>query len=373
MPAVTFYRLDKPADPSYSKRLRMHDAWLWLQSPSGMVLAGFHAFIIAMLALDLGVFHGKSHAISLREAGAWSVVWVGSAGLFAVGIWQYWGLWDPLQPELGPEKSLQFIVGYVVEQSLSIDNLFVFLVIFRYFGVPAEYRHSILVWGILGAVFMRAVFIVTGAALLHYFAWTTYIFAVILLYSAYKLAYSVEEEVDPGRNRLLRLVRRFVPVIDTYDSPRFWVKRDGRWHATPLPLVLLVVESMDVMFAVDSVPAILAITKDPFIAYTSNIFAVIGLRSFFFLLAGFLGMFRYLNLGLSAIMGLVGLKLIVEKIFHEQLEPYHMHITLASLAVIAIILVITITASVLAGPASKDNGEAASPSDTVAPSEATKP
>lgn len=330
----------------------MHDLWLWLQSSRGAVLVGFHVFILLMLALDLGVFRRKSHVVGLREAGTWSIVWLSLAGLFALGIWKHWGLWQPEQAERGSEKAVEFVTGYLVELSLSVDNLFVFLVIFRYFGVPEPFRYRILVWGILGAVLMRAVFILTGAAILHLFHWMNYVFAVFLIYTGYKLARSVDEEIDPGKNPLLRLARRFLPIIDGYDSPRFWVKRDGRWHATPLPLILLVVESTDVLFALDSIPAIFGITRDPFIVYTSNIFAIIGLRSLFFLLAGVLGMFRYLNVGLSAVMTFVGLKMLVEEPLRRQLEPYgfgHRELIFGSLAVIALILAVTVVASLLAG------------------------
>lgn len=334
----------------------MHHLWLWLQSPRGLVLVGFHVFILFMLALDLGVFRRKSHVVSVREAGLWTIVWVGLAGLFAVGIWQFWELWQPQQAAQGSDKALEFITGYLVEQSLSVDNLFVFLVIFRYFGVPEEYRYRVLVWGILGAVVMRAAFILTGAGVLHLFPWMNYVFAAFLIYTGYKLARSPEEEVDPGKNPLLRLARRVMPVIDSYDSPRFWVKRDGRWHATPLPLVLLVVETTDVMFALDSIPAIFGITRDPFIVYTSNIFAIIGLRSMFFLLAGFLGMFRYLNVGLSAVMTFVGAKMIVEEGFRLQLAQFGIgqtELIFISLGVIALILGATVVASIWAGPEEK--------------------
>jgi tellurite resistance protein TerC len=342
----------------------MANLWDWLQSPAAWVLLGFHAFIGLVLAIDLGVFNRKSHVVSMRQAGAWSLVWLALAGLFAVGIWQCWGLWQPDRPEQGGAKALEFITGYVVEQSLSVDNLFVFLVIFRYFGVPVQFRHRVLVWGILGAVVMRAAFILAGAAILNLFHWMNYVFAAFLVYTGYKLGRSVDEEVDPGRNPLLRLARRFVPVVDNYDSPHFWVKRDGRWHATPLPLILLVVETTDVMFALDSIPAIFGITRDPFIVYTSNIFAIIGLRSLFFLLAGFLGMFRYLNVGLSAVMTFVGIKMIVEELFRERLEALgvgHTQLIFLSLGVIGLILGTTVVASLLVGPAQEGAAPAEQP------------
>src|SRR5205085_7141174 len=238
-------------------------------------LAGFHVAILLILALDLGVFQRTPRTISMKEAGAWSVVWIVLALAFAAGIWKFWDLWHPESEGQGGAKAAEFMTGYLVEKSLSVDNLFVFLVIFRYFSVPPHLQPRVLVWGIAGAVLLRATLILAGAALLAAFHWMIYAFGVFLIYTAFKLARSVEEEIDPGRNPLLRLARRFLPIVDDYESPRFWVRREGRWHATPLPLVLLVVESTDVLFATDSIPAIFAITLDPFIVYTSNIFAIL--------------------------------------------------------------------------------------------------
>ena len=264
---------------------------LW--SVNTAILVGFHVFILFILALDLGIFQRNGHVISKKEAALWSAVWIILSLGFAVGIWQFWHLWHPDSPEAeGGAKAIEFLTGYVVEKALSVDNLFVFLVIFRYFGVPPSMQNRVLLWGIVGALIMRAALILLGAALLAAFHWMFYVFGFFLIYTSYKMLRSVEEEIDPSRNVFLRLARRFLPVIDNYDSPRFWVRREGRWHATPLPLVLLVVESTDVMFATDSIPAIFAITKDTFIVYTSNIFAILGLRALYFLLVGFLGMFR---------------------------------------------------------------------------------
>src|SRR2546422_420538 len=230
--------------------------WTWLQGPELWILVGFHVVILLILAFDMGVLQKKGHATSLRSAAVWSAVWVTLALAFAFGIWKYWGLWHLGRGEEGGIKAVEFLTGYLVEQSLSIDNLFVFLVIFRYFGVPDHLRHRVLFWGIVGAVLMRATFILAGAALLHYFHWMIYVFGLFLIYTAYKLVRSVEAEIDPGRNPVLRLARRFLPVLDSYDVPHFWVRRRGKWYATPLPLVLLVVESTDVVFAIDSIPAI---------------------------------------------------------------------------------------------------------------------
>jgi tellurite resistance protein TerC len=317
------------------------------------VLVGFHLFIGIMLVADLGVFQRNAHKVTMKEAALWSCVWIALSLLFAVGIWKYWYLWDPERPEAGPQKAIEFVTGYLVEKSLSVDNLFVFLVIFRYFGVPDEYRHRVLYWGILGALIMRAAMILAGAALLSSFHWMIYLFGGFLLYTSYKLARSVEKEIDPGRNPLLRLVRRFFPVIDTYESPRFWVRREGRWHATPLPLVLLVIESTDVVFALDSIPAVFGITQDPFIVYTSNIFAILGLRALYFLLANILGMFRYLHVGLAIVLGFVGVKMIAEEFLRGYLQSWGISQTLqivASFGIIAVILGVTILVSILAGP-----------------------
>lgn len=317
------------------------------------ILVGFHLFIAAMLALDLGVFHSNSAVVSMKEAAVWSVIWITLALLFAVGIWQFWHLWHTDQTDQGGVKAMEFVTGYLIEKSLSVDNLFVFLVIFRYFAVPGHLQHRILFWGILGAMIMRATLILAGAALLHYFHWMMYVFGAFLIYTGYKLFHSVEHDIDPERNPVFRLVRRIFPLIDNYDSPRFWVKRDGRWHATPLPLVLLVIETTDVVFAVDSIPAIFGITKDTFIVYTSNIFAILGLRALYFLLAGFLGMFRYLSVGLALVLTFVGLKMIVEEPLQPYLEAHGIgkqEMIFISLGSIVAILTVAVIASIIAGP-----------------------
>jgi tellurite resistance protein TerC len=307
------------------------------------------------LAVDLGVFNRKAHAVSLKEAVGWTLVWVSLALLFGfVGIRGYWELWDPQQPQAGPAKSLEFITGYLVEFSLSVDNLFIFLVIFRYFAVPDGLRHRVLAFGIAGAVLLRAAFILFGAALLHWFDWILYVFALILLWTAYRLARSVEEEIDPGKNPVLRMARRVLRFVDDYESTTFWVHRDGRWHATPLALVLLVIETTDVMFAFDSIPAIFGITQDPFIVYTSNILAVMGLRSLYFLIEKVLGAFRYLKIGLSAVLGFVGVKMLIEKPLGAKLDAWGIdqpQRILISLGIIVAILAVTVIASLLAGPA----------------------
>jgi tellurite resistance protein TerC len=306
-----------------------------------------------VIALDLGVFQRTAHAISMKEAAVWSILWIGLALLFALGIWKYWHWWRPDEPEKGSEKALEFLTGYVIEKSLSVDNLFIFLVIFRFFGVPPALQPRVLIWGVIGALIMRATLILIGAALLSLFHWMIYVFGGFLLYTAYRLFRSVEKEIDPGQNPVLRLARRFLPVIDSYSSLRFWIKRDGRWHATPLPLVLLVVETTDVVFAIDSIPAIFGITRDTFIVYTSNIFAIMGLRALYFLLANFLGMFRYLSVGLAMVLAFVGLKMIAEEPLRPYLESWGLGggtVIILSLAVIALILTLSIVFSILAGP-----------------------
>jgi tellurite resistance protein TerC len=285
------------------------------------ILAGFHIVLLAILALDLGIFQKRAHVVSMKEAAVWCVVWAALALLFAAGIANYWRLWNPEDAGQGPEKAVAFLTGYLVELSLSVDNLFIFLVIFRYFLVPEHLRHRVLFWGIVGAVLMRATFILAGAALLHRFHWLIYLFAGLLLFTAYKLIATGKGEIDPGQNIVLRLARRFIPIVETYEAERFFVRVSGsngntaagQWHLTPLALVLLVIESMDVVFATDSIPAIFGITRDPFIVYTSNIFAIIGLRSLYFLLAGFLGKLRYLDYGLAGVLAFVGVKMLVEE------------------------------------------------------------
>jgi tellurite resistance protein TerC len=317
------------------------------------ILIGFHILILVLLTLDLGVFQRKAHRVGITEAAIWSGVWIALALLFALGIGKFWHLWHPGKGTEGAEKGLEFLAAYLVEKALSVDNLFVFAVIFRYFAVPAHLQHRVLYWGIVGALVMRATFVLLGAALLAVFHGTVYIFGAFLLYTGYKLARSGDEEIDPGRNPLLRLARRFLPVVDDYESPHFWVRRHGRWHATPLPLVLLVVESMDIVFAIDSIPAVFGISKDPFIVYTSNVFAILGLRALYFLLADLLGRFHYLHVGLALILTFVGLKMLLEEPLRAPLESVglgKMPLLLLSLGVIAAILTVTIVISILAGP-----------------------
>jgi tellurite resistance protein TerC len=292
--------------------------WLW---------AGFNLFVLAMLALDLGVFHRQAHAVSIREATVWSLVWVVIALTFNAGVWIF----------AGGGKAVEFFTGYLIEKSLSVDNIFVFALIFNYFAVPAKVQHRVLFWGVLGALVLRAVFILTGAALLAAFHWIIYVFGAFLIVTGLKMAFHRDEEIHPERNPLLRLVRRLVPVTGDYRGGRFFVREAGKRMATPLFLVLVLVESTDVVFAVDSIPAIFAVTLDPFIVYTSNVFAILGLRSLYFVLAGVMQKFVYLKLGLSAVLVFVGVKMTLVDVF-EIPSP-------VSLAVVAALLALSIVAS----------------------------
>jgi tellurite resistance protein TerC len=262
---------------------------------------GFTVFILAVLALDLGVFHRKAHAVKIREALTWSVVWISLALVFNAGVY-FW---------FGPERALEFLTGYLIEKALSVDNLFVFLVLFSYFAVPAQLQHRVLFWGIVGALIMRAGFIAAGATLIQNFHWVIYIFGAFLVFTGFKLLVARESEIHPERNLVIKLFRRLVPCVPEYRGARFTVKEAGRRYATPLLLVLVAIEATDVVFAVDSIPAIFAITTDPFIVFTSNIFAILGLRALYFLLAGMLGKFRYLKVGLGLVLAFVGIKMLL--------------------------------------------------------------
>jgi tellurite resistance protein TerC len=293
---------------------------------------GFTVFVLAMLALDLGVFHRKSHQVGLKEALTWSAVWIGLALLFNAGVF-YWH---------GSEKALQFFTGYVVELSLSVDNLFVFLLVFGYFKVPAQYRHKVLFWGIVGALVMRAIFIAAGVTLIVKFHWIIYIFGALLIFSGLKMALQKDKQVHPERNPVLKLFRRFMPVTPEFRGNLFFVRENGRLHASPLFVVLLILETTDLVFAVDSVPAVLAITPDPFIVFTSNVFAILGLRSMFFALEGVMNRFHHLHYGLSAVLVFVGGKMLVSGYYHIP--------TWISLAVIIGILSASILASLRSRP-----------------------
>lgn len=279
---------------------RMTESWLfWV---------GFNLFVLAMLALDIGL-HRRRPTMTFRQAVGWTIFWVLLAAAFAGLVY----LWH------GHGAMLQFITGYVVEESLSVDNLFVFLILFRYFRVPSDSQHKVLIWGVLGALIMRLVFILIGVSLLQRFEFIIYVFGAILIYSGIGLLRSSEPDVDPEKNLVLRIFRRFFPITENFEGKNFFVKRDGSWIATPLFLSLLVVETTDLIFAVDSIPAILAISRDAFIVYTSNVFAVLGLRSLYFALEHFFGMFRFLHYGLSVILMLIGVKMLISHFYEAPL------------------------------------------------------
>lgn len=268
-----------------------------------------------MLALDLGVFNRKAHVVRFREAIAWTLVWIALAGVFAVLLFYFGHLMTGHTERPNRVLSLEFITGYLIEESLSIDNLFVFLLLFRYFKVPGELQHKVLFWGIVGALVMRLVFIVAGVTLINRFHWIIYVFGLFLVYTGFKLFRQQEGDSDPGKNPVVRFSRKYLRITDEYVGGKFSVLREGRRYFTPLALVLLVVETTDVVFAADSIPAVLAITRDPFIVYTSNVFAILGLRSLYFALAGMMELFHLLHYGLAIILVFIGVKMLVSHYF----------------------------------------------------------
>lgn len=288
---------------------------------------GFNAFVLVMLALDLGVFNRKAHSVSLKEALTWSIVWISLALLFNLGLYFI----------SGPEVALQFLTGYLIEKSLSVDNIFVFVLLFSAFGVPAAYQHRVLFWGVLGALVMRGILIAVGATLIEDFHWIIYVFGIFLIITGIRMGLHKETEVHPERNPVLKLVRRFLPVTEDYEGQRFIVRRDGRTMVTPLLLVLVTIETTDLIFAVDSIPAIFAVTTNAFIVYTSNVFAILGLRSLYFVFANIIDKFYYLRIGLAVILSYVGVKMVLTDIFHIP--------TTLSLLVIALVLAVAILAS----------------------------
>lgn len=290
---------------------------------------GFNVFVLSMLALDLGVFNRKAHEVSIKEALIWTGVWVTLAMLFN-GLIYYWQ---------GEVKAFEFFTGYIIEKALSVDNIFVFVLIFSYFKIPAIHQHKILFWGIIGALIMRAAFIFAGVALLEKFHWTIYIFGAILIYTGYKMLTQKEIIIEPEKNPLIKLFRRVMPVTNELQGGNFFVKQGGKRYATPLFLVLVLIETTDLIFAADSIPAILAITQDHFIVYTSNVFAILGLRSLYFALAGMMDKFRYLSKGLALILIFVGMKMLL-------VHFYKLPIQIA-LLVIIVVLILSIVASLI--------------------------
>jgi tellurite resistance protein TerC len=294
---------------------------------------GFNVAVLAILALDLGVLHKKAERVSLREAGAWSAVWVALSLTFAFAVYR----------TMGRQAGLEFLTGYLIEYALSVDNIFVFVLIFSYFNVPEKYQHRVLFWGIIGALVLRGVMIVAGSALVSRFAWTLYIFGAFLLFTGLKMALQKSNVAyDPEKDPVLRIARKMMPVTQEYHGDSFFVKEPDktgkiRWTATPLFIVLVLVDTTDVVFATDSIPAIFAVTRDPFIIYTSNICAVLGLRALYFLLANVVDKFVYLKLGLSLVLIFIGAKMMLEHFIHIPIS--------ASLGVVAAVLAASILAS----------------------------
>ena len=297
--------------------------WLWVL---------FNIGVLVMLAIDLGVFHKDDKPISVKEALIWSGIWIVVAGVFNVGVWAFWG----------GQKALEFLTGYVIERSLSIDNIFVFILVFTYFAVLPRYQYKVLFWGIIGALVMRAALILLGTALVTSFSWVIYLFGALLVISGIRMAFQGDSEVHPDQNPVVRLFTRIMPVSKQYDNGNFFTRINGKLLATPLLIVLIVVETTDLVFAFDSIPAIFAITTDPFIVYTSNVFAILGLRAMYFALAGVMDRFHYLRFGLSLVLVFVGAKMLLEEFIHID--------TLLSLGVVALILTISVIVSLLRPP-----------------------
>jgi tellurite resistance protein TerC len=295
----------------------------------------FNLFVLAAIALDLGVFHRRPHKMETREAITWTLIWVGLSLAFGLAVMHF----------SGEQRGLEFFTGYVIEKALSVDNLFLFLVIFRTFAVDEKIQHRILEWGILGALVMRGVMIAAGAGLIERFSWVLYVFGAFLVYAGLHMLFAKKAEMHPEENRISKFARRYLRVTKEYSGSRFFVRDGGKLFATPLFIVLLIVEITDITLAVDSIPAIFGITRDPFIVYTSNVFAILGLRAMYFLLAGVLGRLRYLTAGLSFVLAFIGAKMIVEPWVHISVE--------ISLAVVGGILLVALAASLLVKPKSK--------------------
>jgi tellurite resistance protein TerC len=305
---------------------------------TGWHWAAFIACVLVFLSLDLGVFHRHAHTVSVKEAFVWTLVWFSLAMLFALA----------LKPLRSDKDALQFVTGYIIELSLSMDNVFVIALIFAYFGVPHRYQHRVLYWGILGALVMRGLMIGVGIALINWVGWILYVFGAFLLYTGIKMLF-VETEVHPEKNRVVRWVRKVYPVSPTLDGQKFTTRWEGRKALTPLALVLVMVETTDLLFAVDSIPAVFAVTRDPFIVFTSNVFAILGLRSLYFLLAGALGYFRYLKYGLPIVLMFMGVEMLLDS--HDKQPPLWFQVdipTSVSLVVVAGILLLSIVLSIFA-------------------------
>jgi len=307
----------------------MGDVWMWV---------GFNCLVLLLISIDLFVFHRDSHEVKMKEALTWSAVWITLSMIFNVGVY-FW---------FGQEKALQFFTGYIIEKSLSVDNLFVFLVVFSFFRVPTKYQHKVLFWGIIGALIMRAALIVVGAALITEFHWVIYIFGGFLVLTGIRMVFQNDEEINPENNIIIKMFRKLMPVSQSYHEDRFFVRHAGKLIATPLFLVLLSVEFTDLVFALDSIPAIFAITPDPFIVYTSNVFAILGLRALYFALAGVLDLFHYLKFGLAAVLVFVGTKMVIVDFYKIPIGT--------SLAVVALILLTSVVASLVHQRREKNKG-----------------
>jgi TerC family integral membrane protein len=295
----------------------------------------FNLFVLAVMALDLGVFHRRSHKMTMRESLTWTLVWVGLSIVFGLGVMHF----------SGEQRGLEFFTGYVIEKALSVDNLFLFLVIFRAFSVDEKIQHRVLEWGILGALLMRGAMIAAGASLIERFSWVLYVFGAFLVFAGLHMLFAKKGEMHPEENRISRFARRHLRVSQAYSGNRFFVREGGKLFATPLFVVLLIVEITDITLAVDSIPAIFGITRDPFIVYTSNVFAILGLRAMYFLLAGVLGRLRYLTAGLSFVLTFIGAKMIAEPWVHISVE--------LSLGIVGGMLLVALAASLLAGQKTK--------------------
>src|SRR4030095_15008092 len=297
----------------------MNQVWLWV---------GFNIFVLLMLAVDLGIFHRHAHEVSVKEAAGWSAVWIVLALLFNYGIYHF----------IGPQAGLEFLTGYLIEKALSVDNIFVFVLIFAYFRVPSKYQHRVLFWGVIGALLMRGAMIGAGAYLIKQFHWIIYVFGGFLVITGIRMATQTEHAIKPESNPVIRLIRRLIPVTNRYHEQNFFVREGGgmaRLVATPLFVVLVLVETTDLIFAVDSIPAIFAVTQDAFLVYTSNVFAILGLRSLYFALAGMMQRFRYLNVSLALVRGVFGAKMLTADWLKDAVGP---NFNLYLLALVLLIL-----------------------------------
>ncbi len=304
--------------------------WLWI---------GFNLVVLALLALDLGVFQRHAHAVPIKEAAIWTVVWIVLSLLFAGAIYLFWDVWMPNSEYGAQQATLEFLTGYVIEKSLSVDNIFVFVLIFSYFAVPNAYQHRVLFWGVLGAMIMRGILIVIGATLIEHFSWILYIFGAFLIITAVRMFFQKDEKIHPENNPVVKFFRRWLPVTDDYREEHLFVREAGKLMATPLFIVLVMIESTDLVFAVDSIPAVFAVTREPFLVYSSNVCAILGLRALYFVLNDVMVRFIYLKPALALVLGFVGVKMMIEDIYHIPI--------LASLGVVLGILTVAVIASLI--------------------------